>query len=64
MKYIVELQFEIENESVFMVRKIFEVAVEAAKETGFGEMIKTMKVNKVYWLPNPANKENAKEEIS
>ena len=62
--YIAEFEFEMKESSEFMVRKIFEIALFNAKEKMKSELITSIRLRRVYQVSGPANKENAKEEIS
>ena len=62
--YIAEFEFEIKESSEFMVRKIFEIALFNAKKQMNSELMTSIRLRRVYKISGPANKENAKEEIS
>ena len=62
--FLVELEFETTENSEFLMRKIFEVAIFDAKNQLDSKLIKSLRLRKVYKISGPANKENAKEEIS
>ena len=62
--YIAEFEFEMKESSEFMVRKIVEIALFNAKKQLNSELMTTIRLRRVYKISGPANKENAKEEIS